>query len=174
MIIRYPDKWRAGELDDQLISFVDFKSTTLSLAVSSFPNMLMAGLLLANFSRQSRVSISTRRQTALTGSTTRSVQCAMNVSNTCATIIQSEATTTADLSRADANHAGAAASKEQDALTEAQSQWFRESKPSEELFDTLSDPHELTNLALDPAYSDKLLELRTELTSGFPVLMTWG
>ena len=32
MIIRYPDKWRAGELDDQLISFVDFKSTTLSLA----------------------------------------------------------------------------------------------------------------------------------------------
>ena len=32
MIIRYPDKWRAGELDDQLISFVDFKSTALSLA----------------------------------------------------------------------------------------------------------------------------------------------
>ena len=49
-----------------------------------------------------------------------------------------------------------------------------ESKPSEELFDTLSDPHELTNLALDPAYSDKLLELRTELDAGFPVLMTWG
>ena len=32
LIIRYPGKWRAGEIDDQLISFVDFKSTTLSLA----------------------------------------------------------------------------------------------------------------------------------------------
>ena len=32
LIIRFPDKLRAGEIDDQLISFVDFKSTVLSLA----------------------------------------------------------------------------------------------------------------------------------------------
>ena len=31
LIIRFPDKWRAGEVYDQLISFVDFKSTALSL-----------------------------------------------------------------------------------------------------------------------------------------------
>ncbi|MDG2140967.1 MAG: sulfatase, partial [Gammaproteobacteria bacterium] len=32
MIIRFPDRWHAGSIDDQLISFVDFKSTILSLA----------------------------------------------------------------------------------------------------------------------------------------------
>jgi arylsulfatase A-like enzyme len=32
LIIRFPDQYRAGQTDDQLISFVDFKSTALSLA----------------------------------------------------------------------------------------------------------------------------------------------
>ncbi len=48
-------------------------------------------------------------------------------------------------------------------LTPEQAQWFRESKPLEELFDTEADPHELNNLAEDPLYADKLLELREEL-----------
>ena len=46
-------------------------------------------------------------------------------------------------------------------LTDAQARWFRKTKPAEELFDTANDPHELTNLAGDPRYADKLLELRT-------------
>jgi N-sulfoglucosamine sulfohydrolase len=45
-------------------------------------------------------------------------------------------------------------------LTEAQAQWFRPTKPAEELFDTEADPHELRNLANDPAYAKKLKELR--------------
>jgi len=32
LIIRFPNEWRAGEVDDRLISFVDFKPTILSLA----------------------------------------------------------------------------------------------------------------------------------------------
>ena len=32
LIIRYPDKARAGEIDDRLVSFIDFKPTILSLA----------------------------------------------------------------------------------------------------------------------------------------------
>ncbi len=47
-------------------------------------------------------------------------------------------------------------------LNEYQAQWFRESKPEEELFDTRQDPHELHSLAADPAYKDKLEELRKE------------
>ncbi len=47
-------------------------------------------------------------------------------------------------------------------LDEFQAQWFRESKAEEELFDTYQDPHELFNLAADPAYGEKLEELRTE------------
>ena len=40
--------------------------------------------------------------------------------------------------------------------------WFRTSKPAEELFDTETDPHELNNLADDPAYAEVLTDLRTE------------
>ncbi len=48
-----------------------------------------------------------------------------------------------------------------DALTDVQAQWFRTSKPREELFDVSADPHEINNLADDPAYAEKLKELRT-------------
>ncbi len=47
-------------------------------------------------------------------------------------------------------------------LNDIQSQWFRTSKPAEELFDTKNDPHELNNLANNPNYQEKLIELRTE------------
>ena len=48
-------------------------------------------------------------------------------------------------------------------LTEAQAQWFRETKPDEELFDTWSDPHEINDIAQDEAYAKKLNELRGAL-----------
>jgi arylsulfatase A-like enzyme len=48
-------------------------------------------------------------------------------------------------------------------LTDAQAQWFRETKAEEELFDTHADPHELENLAGLPEYQDKLVELRTAM-----------
>jgi hypothetical protein len=48
-------------------------------------------------------------------------------------------------------------------LDEYQAQWFRESKPQQELFDCENDPHELHNLADDPEYAEKLAELRSAL-----------
>jgi hypothetical protein len=47
-------------------------------------------------------------------------------------------------------------------LNEVQMQWFRDTKPEEELFDTVNDPHELNNLADDPDFQDKMSELRHE------------
>lgn len=47
-------------------------------------------------------------------------------------------------------------------LNEAQSQFFR-ARPAETLFDIEKDPHEVNNLAGDPAYAEVLEELRTEL-----------
>jgi hypothetical protein len=42
-------------------------------------------------------------------------------------------------------------------------QWFRENKPTDELFDCKNDPHELNNLANAPAYQEKLQELQNEM-----------
>ena len=45
-------------------------------------------------------------------------------------------------------------------LNENQARWFAQSKPDEELYDTQSDPWEFTNLVGNPDYAEKLAELR--------------
>lgn len=164
MIIRYPDRWRAGELDDQLISFVDFKSTALSLAGIEPPEYVdgraFAGEFQSSESRQYIHAAADRFDRQY--DTIRAVRddrfkYLRNYHPERGYYLpltyREQMPIMQELLRL----------RDQNGLTEAQSQWFRESKPAEELFDTLADPHELTNLALDPAYSDKLLELRAEL-----------
>jgi hypothetical protein len=48
-------------------------------------------------------------------------------------------------------------------LDSIQSLWFRKTKDEEELYDCMSDPHEVNNLVKDTAYNEKLKELRTEM-----------
>jgi arylsulfatase A-like enzyme len=45
-------------------------------------------------------------------------------------------------------------------LTPEQALWFRTIKPKEELFDLQNDPYEIHDLTNDPAYTEKLQELR--------------
>jgi len=171
MIIRYPDRWRAGELDDQLISFVDFKSTALSLAGIKPPEYVDGRAFAGEFqSSESRLYIHAaadrfdRQYDTIRAVRDDRFKYLRNYHPEQGYYLpltyREQMPIMQELLRL----------RDQDGLTEAQSQWFRESKPAEELFDTLADPHELTNLALDPAYSDKLLELRAELDrwlSGF-------
>lgn len=171
MIIRYPDRWRAGELDDQLISFVDFKSTALSLAGIEPPEYVDGRAFAGEFqSSESREYIHAaadrfdRQYDTIRAVRDDRFKYLRNYHPERGYYLpltyREQMPIMQELLRL----------RDQNGLTEAQSQWFRESKPAEELFDTLADPHELTNLALDPAYSDKLLELRAELDrwlSGF-------
>ena len=57
--------------------------------------------------------------------------------------------------------------RDQGQLTEAQAQWFRQSKAEEELFDTEADPHEIHNLAdsRDPRHRAALVAMRAALDS---------
>jgi arylsulfatase A-like enzyme len=47
-------------------------------------------------------------------------------------------------------------------LNEVQSQFFRIPRPTEELYDTQADPHQIHNLADDPQYADVKARLRRE------------
>ncbi len=51
--------------------------------------------------------------------------------------------------------------KEKGQLNEKQMHWFKISKPLEELYDYKNDPYEMNNLANNPQYNNKLTELRT-------------
>jgi hypothetical protein len=51
-------------------------------------------------------------------------------------------------------------------LDPVQSLWFQPTKPAEELYDTDTDPHEVHDLAGDPAYRPHLERLRAALDAG--------
>ncbi len=51
----------------------------------------------------------------------------------------------------------------EDGLNDVQKLWFQNTKPAEELYDCEMDPHNLNNLAKDPAYHDVLARLRSVL-----------
>lgn len=53
--------------------------------------------------------------------------------------------------------------KEEGKLNEAQSFWFQETKPEEELYDWQNDPYQLNNLAANPEYEETLLRMRSAL-----------
>ena len=166
LIIRFPNKWRAGETDDQLVSFVDFKSTTLSLAGIRPPSYSDGRAFLGEF-----VETPPRNYIHAAADrfdneydTIRAVRDSrfkylrnynLDKPYYLPLPYREQMPIMQELLRLN----------EQGQLNQNQAQWFRHQKPREELFDIENDPHELQNLAEDPAYSDKLIELRVELDS---------
>ena len=165
MVIRFPNKYRAGEVDDQLISFIDFKPTILSLAGIEPPAYLkgQGQAFLGTYKAAAPRSYVHGAGDRFDGQydTIRAVRdhrfkylrnhkpdqgYYLNVKYREQMALMQEL-----LNMRDAG-----------TLNEVQMQWFRPAKPIEELFDTVNDPHEINNLAADPAHVEKLAELRQE------------
>jgi len=163
MIIRFPQKQFAGEIDDQLISFVDFLPTLLSIVDIKPPDYLDGRAFLGNYKS------SVQRQY---------IHAAADRFDEHRDMIRAVRDKRFKYLRnlyPDRGYYLPLSFREQmpimkemlrlrdrGKLDEIQSQWFRESKPKEELFDCLNDPHELNNLADDPRYREKLDELKAE------------
>ena len=164
MIIRFPDRWQAGLIDDQLISFVDFKSTALSLAGIRPPKYVDGRAFLGDF-------VQTPKRNYIHAASDRFD----NQYDTIRAVRDSRFKYLRNYNL-DQPYYLPLPYREQMAimqellilrergeLTEIQSQWFRNQKPLEELFDTYNDPYELHNLADDPKYREKLSELGAEM-----------
>jgi len=163
MMIRFPDGHQAGTVDSQLVSFIDFAPTVFSLADIEPPSYLHGQAFLGKYKVPERdyIHAAADRFDGFTDAI-RAVrdQRFKYIRNYrpeqgyyLPVTYREQIPTMQELLRM----------KEEGTLNEYQAQWFRESKPEEELFDCKNDPHELNNLVDDPAYAEKLAELRTEL-----------
>lgn len=164
LIIRYPNQQQAGTVDNQLISFVDFAPTLLSLVGIESPEYIQGQAFLGDFkSEEKRVYIhaATDRLDEFTDAR-RAVRDSKfkyirnfrpNQGYYLPVAYREQIPTMQELLRL----------RDEGKLNDIQNQWFRNEKPSEELFDLENDPHELNNLANDFTHRKKLLELSLEM-----------
>ena len=163
LIVRFPDGRGAGTSTDRLVSFVDFAPTTFSLAGIEPPAYLEGTAFLGKHE-------GTRRDYVYAAADRLDAQYDM------IRAVRDKRFKYLRNFRPDHPYYLPVAYREQmrtmrellrlrDAggLDDIQSQWFRPSKPEEELFDTWNDPHETENLAGRPEYAEKLAELRAAL-----------
>ncbi|GJM30287.1 MAG: hypothetical protein DHS20C17_29220 [Cyclobacteriaceae bacterium] len=164
MIIRFPGKQRAGTADNQLLSFIDFAPTLFSLTGIEPPDYLQGQAFLGNYQAdqpRQYIHAAADRFDGFTDAI-RAVRDERfkyihnyrpNQQYYLPVVYREQIPTMQELLRL----------RDQGDLDEYQMQWFREKKDEEELFDCKNDPHELKNLAQDPAYADKLGALRAEM-----------
>ena len=163
MIIRFPKKLQAGTKDNQLISFVDFAPTLLSL-IGEEPKPYMQGqAFLGSFKDEQRDYIH-----AAADRFDAETDVIRAVRDKQFKYIRNYRPEQGYYLPIDYRERIPAMKellrlRDEGQLNEDQKQWFRESKPKEELFDCSVDPFELNSLADNPAYQEKLNELSAEM-----------
>lgn len=163
MIIRFPGSKGAGSTDDQMISFVDFLPTLLSLAGIETPEYLDGRAFLGNYK-------DTKDRQYIHAAADRFDEHADMIR-----AVRNERFKYLRNFRPEQGYYLPLSFREQMALMqemlvmrdagtldETEALWFRTTKPVEELFDCENDPEELHNLAGDPKYADILAELGSE------------
>lgn len=169
MIVRFPNKMHAGTKDDQLVSFVDFAPTLLSLTGTNPPDYLQGSAFLGEYKAEKKrkyIHAAADRFDAFTD-VIRAVRderfkYIRNYRPKQGYYLPVEyrerIPTMQELLRLRA----------EGELDSIQSLWFKERKPMEELYDCQADPHELHNLAEDPKYAHTLNEFREEMDRWLP------
>lgn len=152
---------KAGSQSNELISFVDFAPTLLSLAGIPIPESMQGQAFLGpqksttprkySFAARDRMDSEYDRVRAVTDGEFKYIRNYMpekpNYQN-----IQYRLQNPLMIHLLELNSKGL--------LNANQSRWFAPTKPAEELYDTKADPWEFKNLIGNPLYEEKLRELR--------------
>ena len=164
MIIRFPNKINAGTKFNQLISFVDFAPTLLSL-INEKPKKYMQGqaFLGAHQSQKPRKYIHAAADRF--DAETDAIRAVRDQQFKYIRNYKPEKGYYLPVAYRKKIPAMQELLKLRDEgkLNAIQKQWFRENKPKEELFDCANDPYELNNLANNSEYKVKLNELSSEM-----------
>ncbi|ALJ06747.1 sulfatase [Pseudalgibacter alginicilyticus] len=164
MIIRFPNKQLAGTEDNQLISFVDFAPTTLSLTGTQPKDYMQGQAFLGKNKSQTKRQFIHAAADRFDGFTDaiRAVRDKQfkyirnyrpNQPYYLPVTFRERIPTMQELLKL----------RDENKLNDIQSLWFRKTKSNEELYDCKNDPYELNNLINNKAYSEKLQELRDEM-----------
>jgi arylsulfatase A-like enzyme len=160
LIVCWPDGKGAGTTNDELVSFIDFAPTMLSLADLSIPGYMQGQVFLGEDKATPRKYVYAFRDR-------------MDPAPETIRAVRDERFKYVRNYRPDLPYLGFIPYRDQavmmqkiqgaiqeDKLGPDQWQFWAKKKPLEELYDTRSDPHEIHNLASDPAYFEKLADLR--------------
>ncbi|MFK7925912.1 MAG: sulfatase [Bacteroidia bacterium] len=162
MAIRFPNKAYAGTTDDRLISFIDFMPTIMSLAGQPTPDYMQGQAFLGanNAAERSYIHGAADRF----DETYDGMRAVRDQRYKYIRHLDTSRTYYLPLNYREQMPIMQELLRMRDAgeLNPIQALWFRTTRPAEELFDCQEDPHEVNNLADDPAYTEKLVELRTE------------
>ncbi len=161
LIVRYPDRRLAGTSDDRLISSIDFGPTTLSLAGIEIPVHMQGQAFQGRFeAQQNREFVfGARDRFDESYDMVRTIRMdryryIRNYYPDMPYIIwvpyRDKMPIMQELLRLNLK----------DSLNDVQKLWMADSRPVEELYDCEKDPHNINNLAAEPAYKETLAELR--------------
>ncbi|MCP9768338.1 sulfatase [Lacihabitans sp. LS3-19] len=163
LIVKFPKSENAGTTDNQLVSFVDMAPTLFSLANIPIPKFVEGQAFIGNqkpkterkyiYAARDRMDAEYDRVRALSDGKFEYLK-----------NYQPEKPYYQDITYRLQQKSMLEILRLRDAgkLNEHQMQWFRPTKPIEELYDTENDPNQFVNLAENPAYKDKLFELRNK------------
>jgi arylsulfatase A-like enzyme len=164
LIIRPPGGSSPGKTDDQLISSVDFAPTVLSLAGIPIPGHMQGQAFLGRQrAKQPRTYIyaaADRMDEHYDRVRAMRDKRFLYVRN-----FQPDLPRYMDISYRIQNipmMREILQMKREDRLGPHTALWFSSPKPAEELYDTELDPHQLRNLAQEPAYEDRLQQMRSD------------
>jgi len=172
LIIRVPEKFRElatpgnpdaakpGTVNNDLIAFVDFAPTMLSLAGIKIPHYMQGRAFLGRQKAEPRQYVFAARDRmdeaydiirAVRDRRFKYIRNYMpHLTRSQDIEYMNKMPTMQEMRRLNA----------EGRLSGPQKQYFEPTKPIEELYDTLSDPHEVNNLAEDPRYKDVLERMR--------------
>jgi uncharacterized sulfatase len=162
LIVRWPGKIAPGSVREELVEFLDFPATALSLAGAPIPKDFDGQVFLgANAAPARKYAHAARDFMDETFDRIRSVRDARfrYVRNLAPELPYSQVISYMEIGKTmQVWRKWQAEGK----LNEAQQSFFAATKPKEELYDTESDPWELKNIASDPKHAAQLAELRVE------------
>jgi N-sulfoglucosamine sulfohydrolase len=163
LLIAWPDKRRAGQVDERLVSGIDLTAAMLGIAGIK-PNAVMQGRNFLDpavpprdqiFAARDRMDVSTDRMRAVRTARFKYIR------NYLPAIPYMQYNAYKEAQYPTWNLVKQLAKEGK--LTSEAALFAAERKPIEELFDLTNDPHEVKNLAADPQYAETLKQMRASL-----------